>query len=376
MGSTGTRSGLDGLVNRNQAGCGMASYGEPLLRLVLTQNPDREPQPARSMIPSPAHVRPRSRHRNRVPPRRVHLRRAPAIDCQCVPVPGAEDALCDAIVQHGAPAGDCRLVAVPRAGSTRPCPRRRDRAIRRRLRQRRPASGDRAPGVLCTNTPDVLQQSVAELTMTMIGAAARHGRRSAVAMRGGRWSPRQGVELEGKTLALIGCGAIAQAVARIAVGRFRHARDRLRAHRPGRTPSQHFAAMTDRLRRRGRRRRLRQPAHSRQPGERAFHRCASASRCSPPRAWLINTARGAVVDERGAVRRARGRTAGGRGARRVRARAVRARRCRLMICARSPNVILRAAHRQQHGGSQPAHGARARCGTCSWRTTGDLARWI
>lgn len=71
-------------------------------------------------------------------------------------------------------------------------------------------------GLLCTNTPDVLHQSVAELTMLLIGAAARHLLPVAGDLTQGRWEPRQGLELEGRTLALIGCGTIGRAVARIA----------------------------------------------------------------------------------------------------------------------------------------------------------------
>src|SRR5690349_18719970 len=89
-------------------------------------------------------------------------------DCRIVP--GAEDALCDAVLEHGA-----RAVVV---GSS---------PYRGRLYTTLGPGGvlarfgvgydnvdlakATAAGVLCTNTPDVLQQSVAELTMTMIGAA-------------------------------------------------------------------------------------------------------------------------------------------------------------------------------------------------------------
>lgn len=70
-------------------------------------------------------------------------------------------------------------------------------------------------GLLCTNTPGVLHQSVAELTMLLILAAARHFEQVAGEMRGGRWAPRPGVELRGKTIAIVGCGTIGRATARI-----------------------------------------------------------------------------------------------------------------------------------------------------------------
>ena len=175
---------------------------------------------------------------------RLHFAR-PATISSASPCPATEDALCDAIAQHGTPARDRRVVSRTAAGSIRRCGRGGviarfgvgyDNVDRRQATE---------AGLLCTNTPDVLQQSVAELTMMMIGAAARH------LVAGGDWrarrragSRRQGVELEGKTLALVGCGAIARGRRAHRRGRFRHARDRLRPHRRGRAPSPHFAAMT------------------------------------------------------------------------------------------------------------------------------------
>ena len=95
----------------------------------------------------------------------------PGFDCR--PAPRAEEALCDEVVRQGA-----RAVIV---GSG---------MYRDRLYTTLGPGGvlarfgvgydnvdlprATAAGVLCTNTPDVLQQSVAEITITMIGAAARH----------------------------------------------------------------------------------------------------------------------------------------------------------------------------------------------------------
>src|SRR4051794_29405157 len=50
-------------------------------------------------------------------------------------------------------------------------------------------------GLFCTNTPGVLHQSVAELTMLFLLAAARHMGRPGTGMDGGTWAPRTGVEL-------------------------------------------------------------------------------------------------------------------------------------------------------------------------------------
>ena len=71
-------------------------------------------------------------------------------------------------------------------------------------------------GLLCTNTPGVLNQSVAEHTMLLVAAAARTLVAASTNMSRAVWDPATGEELQGKTLALIGCGGIGRAVARIA----------------------------------------------------------------------------------------------------------------------------------------------------------------
>jgi phosphoglycerate dehydrogenase-like enzyme len=155
-------------------------------------------------------------------------------------------------------------------------------------------------GVLCTNTPDVLQQSVAELTMTMIGAAARHVVPVASATAQGAWAPRQGSEIAGKTLALIGCGAIGQAVARIASAGFGM---RVTGYvRPG-SEARHelvrtghfadadsdFAAVV----------RDADFVSLHIPGHASNAKFLDRDRLDliAPQAWLVNTARGSVVDE-------------------------------------------------------------------------------
>ena len=71
-------------------------------------------------------------------------------------------------------------------------------------------------GVLCTNTPGVLNQSVAEHTMLLIAAAARRLVESSTSLKEHVWNPVIGGELQGKTLAIVGCGVIGRSVARIA----------------------------------------------------------------------------------------------------------------------------------------------------------------
>lgn len=137
-------------------------------------------------------------------------------------------------------------------------------------------------GLLCTNTPEVLDQSVAELAMLLILAAARHLVGMASDTRTGLWQPRTGTELHGATLAVIGCGRIGTALTRIASNGFgmnvrcagrtddfestvRDA-DFVSLHIPATPRNQHFLD----------RKRLAMLA---------------------PHAWVINTARGAVIDE-------------------------------------------------------------------------------
>jgi phosphoglycerate dehydrogenase-like enzyme len=154
-----------------------------------------------------------------------------------------------------------------------------------------------AAGLLCTNTPHVLQQSVAELTMTMIGAAARHVVPSATDLVHGTWRLRQGIELDGKTLTLVGCGEIGRAVARIAAAGYGMRVVGYTRRPPSSVePDPHIHHLTDDLR---------QALAGADfvslhiPGSAENRHLVDAERLGwmPSRGWLINTARGAVVDE-------------------------------------------------------------------------------
>jgi phosphoglycerate dehydrogenase-like enzyme len=70
-------------------------------------------------------------------------------------------------------------------------------------------------GLLCTITPGTLAASVAELTLALLLSAARRIPTIVGDMRNGRWSPLEGVELHGRRIAIIGCGVIGKQVARI-----------------------------------------------------------------------------------------------------------------------------------------------------------------
>jgi glyoxylate reductase len=81
----------------------------------------------------------------------------------------------------------------------------------------------RQRGLIVTNTPDVLTDATADLTWALLLATARRIVEGDALVRSGRWtgwSPTQllGAEVSGKTLGIIGMGRIGQAVARRAVG--------------------------------------------------------------------------------------------------------------------------------------------------------------
>ena len=81
----------------------------------------------------------------------------------------------------------------------------------------------RLRGLIVTNTPDVLTDATADLTWALILATARRVVEGDSLVRSGRWtgwSPTQlmGTEISGKILGIIGMGRIGQAVAQRAVG--------------------------------------------------------------------------------------------------------------------------------------------------------------
>ena len=154
-------------------------------------------------------------------------------------------------------------------------------------------------GLLCTNTPGVLDDSVAEHAVNLILAAARHTPVLASQMKQGCWRPQVGRELAGGTLTVVGCGAIGRRVARIAALGFRM-----------RVTGCDVAELDDQALRRdwGFRRLTADFAEA--VGDADFvslHIPATPAttgfidhrrlRMLNPSAWLINTSRGAVVDE-------------------------------------------------------------------------------
>jgi D-3-phosphoglycerate dehydrogenase len=72
--------------------------------------------------------------------------------------------------------------------------------------------------VIVTNTPGVSAASVAEHTLALMLAAARGIPAQDAAVRGGNWPRGQGIELYGKTLGIIGLGAIGRRFAQLGQG--------------------------------------------------------------------------------------------------------------------------------------------------------------
>jgi glyoxylate reductase len=138
------------------------------------------------------------------------------------------------------------------------------------------------------NTPDVLTDATADLAFALLLAAARNLVPAAASVRSGdwlTWEPAQhvGYDVHGATLGIIGLGRIGRAVARRAEG---FAMDVISAGRHGDTPLLKLLARSDFV-----------SIHC--PLTPATHHLISgeALKLMRPSAILINTARGAIVDQ-------------------------------------------------------------------------------
>ncbi len=74
----------------------------------------------------------------------------------------------------------------------------------------------KAQGIEVKNTPNSSSDSVAELTLAHMFSIARHLQKSNVTMRNGEWNKKayKGTELSGKTLGLVGFGRISRSLAK------------------------------------------------------------------------------------------------------------------------------------------------------------------
>jgi len=154
-----------------------------------------------------------------------------------------------------------------------------------------------AARLLCTNTPGVLDQSVAEHTMLLVAAAARHLAAVSTGMARQAWEPAIGEELHGKTLTIVGCGGIGRAVARIAaLGYGMRVIGSSRPDVPAPAALEHFDVVTNDF-----------AAAVRDADFVSLHMSATRENrrwldrdrlaALTPHTWLINTARGSLVDE-------------------------------------------------------------------------------
>ena len=227
------------------------------------------------------------------------FRRAPeafeSAPVRCIATPPDEASLSRAIVEHGASyvvVGSVKYVGtlydtLPRGGVIARFGVGHDGIYKQKAT---------AAGLFCTNTPGVLDESVAELAILLLLAAARRLPDLTAEMRAGTWAlGPAGIELRGKTLAVIGSGRIGQATARIATLGFgtRVIGCRRTAVTGDTTPFQSvttdFGSAVSEA----------DFVSLHLNAEPANHRFVDRTRLAqiPRRAWLINTARGSVVDE-------------------------------------------------------------------------------
>jgi len=152
-------------------------------------------------------------------------------------------------------------------------------------------------GLLCTNTPGVLDRAVAEHAILLMLAAARHVAKNTSDMRRGTWDlGPSGSELGEKALAIVGCGRIGRATARIAARGFGMRVIGIQRSSPSAADAADFQSMTTDF-----------AAGVREAHYVSLHMTADAPNrrfinadrlaMLRPDAWLINTGRGALVDE-------------------------------------------------------------------------------
>lgn len=158
-------------------------------------------------------------------------------------------------------------------------------------------------GIVVTNTPDVLTEPTAEIAITLMLMAARaagEGERQVRDRSWAGWGPMRnlGADVTGRTLGLVGFGRIGQATARKAHHGFGmrviyHARHPAPAQIEAQTGATHCASLDELLSQAD-------FVSLHCPGGEQNRHLIDARRLAQMRktAFLINTARGEVVDER------------------------------------------------------------------------------
>ncbi len=136
-------------------------------------------------------------------------------DLECVRVPTGEPELAKAIRDNGASHviigvtryGGELYDALPRGGVIARFGVGHDGVDKQKAHER---------GLYCVNTPGVLDDSVAECVFGLMLGVCRDIARNSGLVRAHSWAPAVGLELKGRTIAVIGCGAIGRKVAKIA----------------------------------------------------------------------------------------------------------------------------------------------------------------
>lgn len=140
-----------------------------------------------------------------------------ANDVRCEPVAPDENALAAAVADRGARAV---IVGVaPYGGPLYAALGRQKSALIARFGVGHDSINKplaRQHGIIVTNTPGVLDVSVAEHAMWLMGCLARKVSRLEAKLRAGGFAGEVGIELRGKTLGILGFGAIGRRVAAIA----------------------------------------------------------------------------------------------------------------------------------------------------------------
>lgn len=164
------------------------------------------------------------------------------------------------------------------------------------------AEAARTAGVLVSNTPDVLTDATAELAITLMLMVARRAGEGERVVRGGRWGAwtptgMLGAGVTGKSFGVVGFGRIGQAAARKARFGFGmpilyHARRRAPAEVEAETGAR-YCARLDELLAEADFVSLHTPGGA---GTDGLIDAEAIGRMKPT-AFLINTARGSVVDE-------------------------------------------------------------------------------
>jgi len=173
-------------------------------------------------------------------------------------------------------------------------------------------------GIVVTNTPDVLTDATAEIAIALMLMAARRageGERQVRAHQWDGWAPTRmiGASVTGKTLGLVGFGRIGQAMAQKAHHGFDmkvlyYSRKRAAPEVEARTGGQHCASLEDLLERAD-------FVSLHCPGGAETRHLLNAERLDRMKrsAFLINTARGEVVDETALAAALRNRAIAGAG---------------------------------------------------------------